>query len=186
MGLPGYRHSRTLVPDSISRSVGSSGCNSWRPKDAEISYFSTRLCLHTCACGMHGAHETMGPINAARLNFISDLGRHLTLATGEQRETTYLFQRLSITMQRLIINYYYYFWRNKADVTSPDDVIATSLNDAEKIINWYNNNNSNNNNNNNDNNNNDNLYGAVMQPWCFKSAWVVSLEILFTPLYVWY
>src|SRR6218665_2753217 len=46
------------------------------------------------------ALETMGPINTAGLNLISDLGRHLTLATGEQRETTYLLQRLSITMQR--------------------------------------------------------------------------------------
>ena len=35
------------------------------------------------------ALETMGPINTAGLNFISYLGRHLTLATGEERETTY-------------------------------------------------------------------------------------------------
>ena len=35
---------------------------------------------------------------------------------------------------------------------SPDDIIAASLNDVEKI-NWFNNNNSNNNNNNNNNNN---------------------------------
>jgi hypothetical protein len=46
------------------------------------------------------ALETLGPINSAGLNFISDMGRHLTSATGEQRETSYLFQRLSITIQR--------------------------------------------------------------------------------------
>jgi len=42
----------------------------------------------------------MGPINTSGLNFISDLGRHLTLATDEERETTYLSQRLSVTIQR--------------------------------------------------------------------------------------
>jgi hypothetical protein len=44
--------------------------------------------------------ETMGPINSKGLAFISDLGRHLTQVTSEPREASFLFQRLSVTIQR--------------------------------------------------------------------------------------
>src|SRR5688572_33486777 len=43
---------------------------------------------------------TLGPINNKGLDFTSDLGRHLTQATGEPRESSYLLQRISITLQR--------------------------------------------------------------------------------------
>jgi Reverse transcriptase (RNA-dependent DNA polymerase) len=46
------------------------------------------------------ALETLGPINSRGLDFIADLGRHLTQATDEVRETNFLFQRISITIQR--------------------------------------------------------------------------------------
>ena len=46
------------------------------------------------------ALETLGPINERGLAFIADLGRHLTQVTDEMRETTFLFQRLSVTIQR--------------------------------------------------------------------------------------
>ena len=45
------------------------------------------------------AVETFGPWNAEGLSFISELGRRITLATGDPRETTFLFQRLSIAVQ---------------------------------------------------------------------------------------
>src|SRR6218665_1008910 len=46
------------------------------------------------------AIETLGPINDKGLEFIADLDRHLTQATGEPRESSFFFQRLSITIQR--------------------------------------------------------------------------------------
>jgi len=46
------------------------------------------------------ACETLGPLNAIALNFLSDLGRRITAVTGEPREKTFLFQRLSIAIQR--------------------------------------------------------------------------------------
>ena len=46
------------------------------------------------------ACETMGPINAKALDFISDLGKRITAVTGDPRETTFLFQRISIAIQR--------------------------------------------------------------------------------------
>jgi hypothetical protein len=46
------------------------------------------------------ALETLGPINNNGLDFIKDLGKRLTLISGDIRETSYLFQRLSATIQR--------------------------------------------------------------------------------------
>ena len=46
------------------------------------------------------AFETMGPINSEGLVFLSELGQKLSLVSGDPRETSFLFQRFSITMQR--------------------------------------------------------------------------------------
>ena len=45
--------------------------------------------------------ESFGPICAEALNFLSELGRRISVVTGDMRETTFLFQRLSIAIQRL-------------------------------------------------------------------------------------
>ena len=46
------------------------------------------------------ACETLGPINTKALSFLADLGRRIALVTGDPREGSFLFQRLSITVQR--------------------------------------------------------------------------------------
>jgi hypothetical protein len=46
------------------------------------------------------AFETLGPINSESMTFLSDLRQKLCTATGDQRETSFLFQRLSLTIQR--------------------------------------------------------------------------------------
>ena len=46
------------------------------------------------------AFETMGPINTEGQVFLSDLGSKLSLVTGDTRETSFLYQRLSLTIQR--------------------------------------------------------------------------------------
>ena len=46
------------------------------------------------------ACETLGPINTKALSFLADLGRPIALVTGDPREGSFLFQRLSITVQR--------------------------------------------------------------------------------------
>src|SRR6218665_1260072 len=46
------------------------------------------------------ALETLDPINNTGLDFISDLARDLTRSTGDPRESSFLFQRLSISVQR--------------------------------------------------------------------------------------
>lgn len=46
------------------------------------------------------AFETMGPVNNDGMAFIKDLGRILTQVTRDPREPSYLFQRLSVCIQR--------------------------------------------------------------------------------------
>jgi len=55
------------------------------------------------------AIETLDSLNASALTFISDVGRRLTSLSGNLRETSFLFQRLSMLIQRfnsaLIMDY---------------------------------------------------------------------------------
>jgi len=44
--------------------------------------------------------ETLGPLNASALNFLSEDGRRLSSLSGDPRETSFLFQRLSVIAQR--------------------------------------------------------------------------------------
>ena len=44
--------------------------------------------------------KTLGAIALCSLDFLTDVGRQLSAATGDARETTFLFQSISVTMQR--------------------------------------------------------------------------------------
>ena len=44
--------------------------------------------------------ESFGSISAEALTFLSELGRRISAVTGDIRETTFLFQRLFIVIQR--------------------------------------------------------------------------------------
>ena len=46
------------------------------------------------------AFETMGPINSVGLEFICDLGHRISRVTDDPRETSFLFQRISVAIQR--------------------------------------------------------------------------------------
>ena len=46
------------------------------------------------------ALETLGPINRSAVEFLTELGRRISIASGEEREGMFLFQRLSITLQQ--------------------------------------------------------------------------------------
>src|SRR5690349_18098870 len=46
------------------------------------------------------AIETMGPMNPAGADFINGIGRLVTALTDDRRETSFLWQRLSIMLQR--------------------------------------------------------------------------------------
>jgi len=46
------------------------------------------------------AFETFGPINQVGSDFFCALGQRLSLITDDPRETSFLFQRLSVSIQR--------------------------------------------------------------------------------------
>jgi len=47
------------------------------------------------------ATETMGAINKDGVDFVRDFGRWITQSTDDHRESAFLFQRLSVLIQRL-------------------------------------------------------------------------------------
>ena len=87
----------TLAPSYLTASAARAGAAASLAEDRNTQKYRAFLDTNVfipLAC------ETLGPINTVGLGFISDLGRHLSLATGEPRETSYLLQRISITLQR--------------------------------------------------------------------------------------
>ena len=46
------------------------------------------------------AIETLGPINAEGQRFVSELGHRITAVTDDPQKTSFLFHRLSVTIQR--------------------------------------------------------------------------------------
>jgi len=45
-------------------------------------------------------NKTLGVFNASARHLLADLGRRISINTGEARETSYLFQRISVLVQR--------------------------------------------------------------------------------------
>ena len=46
------------------------------------------------------AVETLGVINTSACHLLNDLGRRMTVNSGEARETAFLYQRISVLIQR--------------------------------------------------------------------------------------
>ena len=46
------------------------------------------------------AFESHGPQNASAISFIKELGHRISQRSGDARETQFLFQRLSLILQR--------------------------------------------------------------------------------------
>src|SRR6218665_1348283 len=51
-------------------------------------------------CFVPLAFETLGAINHEGMGFFNNLGHRLTQVTGDSKETTFLYQHLSVTIQR--------------------------------------------------------------------------------------
>ena len=65
-----------------------------RRENSQIRSINADLCLVPVAV------ETMGAINSDGLEFLGDLGRRITQVTDDIRESAFLFQRLSVLIQR--------------------------------------------------------------------------------------
>jgi len=44
--------------------------------------------------------DSLGPINCSAVSFLSGLGRRVAEVSGETRDGSFLFQRLSVLLQR--------------------------------------------------------------------------------------
>src|SRR6201996_364750 len=87
----------TLAPSYASLSSTSAGKAAERAaanKVQKYSAFSTTYDFQPIAL------ETLGPFDPSASLFLSQLGKRLASATGDPRETSFLFQRLSVTLQR--------------------------------------------------------------------------------------
>ena len=54
------------------------------------------------------AVETLGPINESATSFFYDLGRRISHVSGEDTEPQFLFQRISVTIQRFNVMLLHY------------------------------------------------------------------------------
>src|SRR6218665_1652348 len=84
----------TLAPSYLRASATRAGAAAGIAEVRKIQKYSALLDTHIF---VPVAIETLGPINDKGLEFIADLGRHLT---QQPRESSFFFQRLSITIQR--------------------------------------------------------------------------------------
>ena len=64
-------------------------------KEAKYAELSNRFHFFPIAIESHG------PISIKATSFLSDLGQRITMSTSDARETSFLFQRISVTLQRL-------------------------------------------------------------------------------------
>ena len=62
-------------------------------KDAKYSDLARSYLFVPVAC------ETMGPFCSKAIEFLSDLGRRISSVTGDGREGSFLFQRISVAIQ---------------------------------------------------------------------------------------
>jgi len=95
--LPGSSQLLTLAPSYLSMSSACAASTAEAAaKRQEDKYIEI-------ACNYHFfpiAFETFGPINQVGADFISALGHRISTHTYDPRETFFLFQRLSVTIQR--------------------------------------------------------------------------------------
>jgi len=79
---------------SISASPGGAAEHAASRKSAKYSSLSSSHSFQPLAS------ETLGPMNTTGIAFLSELGRRLTSITGDSRTTMYLFQQVSLAVQR--------------------------------------------------------------------------------------
>ena len=74
--------------------MGGAALTASEKKDAKYCSLTTNYIFVPIAC------ETLGPIGSKALAFLGEVGRRLTAVSGDPRETSFLFQRLSVAIQR--------------------------------------------------------------------------------------
>ena len=93
MGRDNNRHFGSLISRFNRSTSGAAAKAAAERKELKYAELSRSLFVPV-AC------ETLGPFNTKALSFLSDLGKRMSTATGDSRESSFLFQCLSIALQR--------------------------------------------------------------------------------------
>jgi len=80
--------------DSSIREAGAADEIAATPKTTKYSNLSSQHTFYSIAV------ETLGPLNEDARLLLSDLGRRILAASGDLREVSFLFQRISVVVQR--------------------------------------------------------------------------------------
>jgi hypothetical protein len=89
--------SNTLAASYVGVAAQQAGGVAERAAERKISKYSALSNTYTF---LPVAFETLGPLNASALDFITELGRRISAQSDDPRECSFLFQRLSVTIQR--------------------------------------------------------------------------------------
>ena len=87
----------TLAASHVHATSIKSGAAAEKAEAAKLTKYADIARTHIV---VPQAFETLGSWGKQASDFVSELGRRLTVVTGERRETSYLRQRLSIAIQR--------------------------------------------------------------------------------------
>ena len=87
----------TMAPSCAAISSVSAGLVAEQSSARKLAKYSE---LAICHIFEPIAMESCGPLCAEALTFLSEFGRRISVVTGDIRKTTFLFQRLSIAIQR--------------------------------------------------------------------------------------
>lgn len=87
----------TVAPTHLPTTALAAGAAAESAAARKISKYQTLSFTHIF---LPLAFETLGPINSDALDFFNELGRLIAHQSGDNREGSYLFQRISVIIQR--------------------------------------------------------------------------------------
>ena len=87
----------TLAPSYVAVSAQVTGSAAQAAVERKVSKYAGLPASHLF---VPIAIETLGPINEAGHSFLTELGRRLSKISDDPRESLFLFQRISILIQR--------------------------------------------------------------------------------------
>ena len=87
----------TVAPSHLSSTSSQAGSAASHAAEQKLQKYASLAATHLV---IPVSLETFGAWNIESLDFIRELGRRASQATGDQRETAFLLQRISVAVQR--------------------------------------------------------------------------------------
>ena len=87
----------TVAPSHLSSTSSQAGAAASHAAEQKLQKYASLAATHLV---IPVSLETFGAWNIESLDFIRELGRRASQATGDQRETAFLLQRISVAVQR--------------------------------------------------------------------------------------